>query len=155
VTDGILRLRHVKIPVTDLAKSTAWYRSLLDLEMHYEFVEGGVLRGVSLINRSNGVIIALRDREVSAGRPSLEGFDVVAFAVSSRAALEALAERAGAGEVRDNGPFGSSLDLTDPDGTVLRFLWESPEAPQTFVGFEFGADGAISTYDRPRLGEPG
>lgn len=62
MTDGILRLRHVKIPVTDVARSTKWYRSLLDLEP-----------------------------------------------------LETLAERAGTGEVRDNDPFGSSLDLSTYD----------------------------------------
>ncbi|MBM7788647.1 hypothetical protein [Tenggerimyces flavus] len=37
---------------------------------------------------------------------------------------------------------------------ILRFLWESPEAPQTFVGVAFGTDGNVTFYDQPRLGQP-
>jgi catechol 2,3-dioxygenase-like lactoylglutathione lyase family enzyme len=153
---AVVRIRHVKIPVTNVVESAAWYRALLDLELQFEFVEQGALRGVSLVDRAAGYAIALRDREFSASRPDLAGFDYVALAVSSRPALVDLATKCEALEfthsgVRDNGPFGSNLDVPDPDGTVLRFLWEAPDAPTTFVGIEFDANGKPSTYDKPRF----
>lgn len=156
VSLDVLRIRHVKIPVTNVAESAAWYRRLLELEPQFEFVEQGALRGVSLVDRAVGFAIALRDRQFSASTPNLAGFDYVALAVATREALHDLAAKCDRlaithGGVRDNGPFGSNLDVPDPDGTVLRFLWEAPGAPTTFVGIEFDASGKPSTYDTPRF----
>jgi catechol 2,3-dioxygenase-like lactoylglutathione lyase family enzyme len=81
---GLTKIKHVKIPVTDVQRSVTWYQSLLDLELYMEFVEQGVVRGASLLDRDGGYEIALRDREVCASRPSLAGFDVFALAASSR-----------------------------------------------------------------------
>jgi catechol 2,3-dioxygenase-like lactoylglutathione lyase family enzyme len=36
---------QVKVPVSDLAASVAWYRKLFQLELAAEFVEEGMLRG--------------------------------------------------------------------------------------------------------------
>jgi catechol 2,3-dioxygenase-like lactoylglutathione lyase family enzyme len=57
---GMTRIQHVKIPVTDLRRSVAWYGELLDLVPFREFVEQGELRGA-----------ALRSPEASPGRPTL------------------------------------------------------------------------------------
>ena len=51
---GLIKIKHVKLPVTDLRRSVCWYQSVLDLELHMEFVEQGVLRGVSLLDREGG-----------------------------------------------------------------------------------------------------
>jgi hypothetical protein len=45
---GMTGIQHVKIPVTDLPRSVAWYGQLLDLVPFREFVEHGDLRGVAL-----------------------------------------------------------------------------------------------------------
>ena len=63
---GLTKIKHVKIPVTDVQRSVTWYQSLLDLELYMEFVEQGVVRGASLLDRDGGYEIALRDREVCA-----------------------------------------------------------------------------------------
>jgi catechol 2,3-dioxygenase-like lactoylglutathione lyase family enzyme len=55
---GLTKIKHVKIPVTDVQRSVAWYQSLLDLELYMEFVEQGVVRGASLLDRDGGYEIA-------------------------------------------------------------------------------------------------
>jgi catechol 2,3-dioxygenase-like lactoylglutathione lyase family enzyme len=153
---GLTKIKHVKIPVTDVQRSVTWYQSLLDLELYMEFVEQGVVRGASLLDRDGGYEIALRDREVCASRPSLAGFDVFALAASSRAVLEQLAERcdrlgAAHSGVREAAGFGAGIDVRDPDGTVVRVLWRDTGAPDSFLGVEYGEDGQMTPYFTPRL----
>ena len=38
---GLTKIKHVKLPVSDLQASVSWYQSLLDLDLHMEFVEDG------------------------------------------------------------------------------------------------------------------
>jgi hypothetical protein len=97
------------------------------LEVAAEFAERGVVRGVQLMDPAGGFGIAPRDREFCAGKPVLAGFDVFALEVDSVAVLHRLAqhsERLGIEHdgVQDRGAYGASLDVADPDGTVLRFL---------------------------------
>jgi catechol 2,3-dioxygenase-like lactoylglutathione lyase family enzyme len=119
--DGI---HHVKIPVTDLARSRAWYESRLGYQTYLEFVEQGELMGVALRHPDGGPDLALRlHPERSAG---FGDFDFFAIGVPDRAALDALAERltalgddhAGVQEAT----VGWILPLThDPDGHEVRF----------------------------------
>lgn len=153
---GVNRIRHAKLPVTDLRRSTAWYRSLLDLELAAEFAEQGVVRGVQLMDPGGGFGIALRDREYCASKPVLVGFDAFALDVDSVAALHRLAERCETlgiahGGVRDRGAYGASLDITDPDGTVLRFLANNPIHEGNFLGVDFDNNGQPSIYATPKL----
>jgi catechol 2,3-dioxygenase-like lactoylglutathione lyase family enzyme len=64
---GLGRIRQVKLPVSDLAHSVAWYLSVLDLQLAAEFVQQDILRGAVLIDPAHGWVIALRDRAVCAG----------------------------------------------------------------------------------------
>ena len=41
-------IHHLKLPVTDLARSLEWYRSRLGYQVQVEFVEQGTLMGVGL-----------------------------------------------------------------------------------------------------------
>jgi hypothetical protein len=50
-----------------------WYQSLLDLELHREFTEQGVVRAASLLDRDGGYEIALRDRNMCAYPSELTG----------------------------------------------------------------------------------
>src|SRR2546423_14117235 len=76
---GLDRIGQVKLPVTNLARSVAWYRELFDLRLWVEIVEDGVLRGAGLIAPLGRFNIALRDRSACASQPSLDGFDILAF----------------------------------------------------------------------------
>lgn len=153
----VTRIRHVKIPVSDLARSMAWYRDLLELELTHEFSEGGVVRGVSLLHRQGGFSIALRDRAVVPGSPDLEGFDPVALAVGDRATLDRLVARCDqlgiAHRAIEERVDGSVLDIPDPDGIVVRFYHLTDDLTR-FLGLAFGADGGVEIYREPALEPP-
>jgi len=154
---GLDRIAQVKLPVSDLARSVAWYRQLLDLRLWVEIVEDGVVRGAGLIDPQGRFNISLRDRTVCASQPDLAGFDVVAFLPASHSVLDDMrgrCERLGiphAG-IHDT-PGGAHLDIPDPDGTVLRFYhFTAPTAG--FTGVEFRDGQHVSNYDTPRLRMP-
>jgi catechol 2,3-dioxygenase-like lactoylglutathione lyase family enzyme len=157
---GMTKVQHVKIPVTDLARSVAWYSRLLDLVPFREFVEQGALRGAALRSPEAGFAVALRERQFCASQPDLAGFDLVALHMANREALADLAakcDRLGIehGPIQDRGPNEAVVDVPDPDGAVLRFFWErEDEETSRFLGLSFGADGQPAFYDTPRLPVP-
>jgi catechol 2,3-dioxygenase-like lactoylglutathione lyase family enzyme len=153
---GLKHISHAKLPVADVRASAAWYRSLLDLELGAEFVEDGELRGVQLFDRDGHFGIALRDRRYCASHPDLTGFDAFAIEAESVAVLQALAARADSlgvahTGVQDRGEYGANLDVSDPDGTVLRFVTNNPIRPGRFIGIESGQDQQFRLYDVPRF----
>lgn len=153
---GTTRIQQVKVPVTDLQRSVAWYRTLLGLELIREFVEQRVLRGATLADRESGFCIGLRHRDAVPGQPSFPGFDLFALGVSSLEALHELVARCESlgiahGELVDRGPDGTHLDVPDPDGTIVRFLSPFSADGPAFGGVEFHADGTVTFYDKPRL----
>ena len=151
---GLDRIAQVKLPVTDLARSVAWYRELFDLRLWTEIVEDGVLRGAALLDPLGRFNIALRDRSVCASQPNLDGFDVVAFLPKSRSLLDELVGRCERLGVAHNGicatPAGDRLDIPDPDGTVLRF-YHFTAPTEGFIGVEFRNGEVVGTYQRPQL----
>lgn len=153
---GTTRIQQVKVPVTDLHRSVAWYRALLGLDLMREFVEDGLLCGATLVNRESGFLIGLRLREAVPGQPSFPGFDLFSLGVSALADLHELTTRCDAlgiahGELVDRGTDGVHLDVPDPDGTVVRFLSPFAADGPAFSGAEFHADGTVTFYDQPRL----
>lgn len=151
-----MRIRHVKLPVTDLARSVAFYCDLLDLRLAGEFREQGELRGAQLMHPS-GFGIAVRMREYCAGQPDLAGFDVFALEVESVDELHAFAARADEleytrSEVFDRGEYGAALDIVDPDNTVVRLLANNPFHADRFVGVDTDGKGGFTLYDTPTLG---
>jgi catechol 2,3-dioxygenase-like lactoylglutathione lyase family enzyme len=157
---GVTKVLHVKLPVTDLQRSVTWYGRLMDLALAHEFVEEDELRGAALRSAEGDFSIALRLRRYCAGSPDLTGHDVAAFHVESRDALHDVQRRAadlGAvhTDVQERGPGQAVVDVTDPDGTVLRFFWVDPAAaPETFVGYVFDGDGPPMLVGEPRLDAP-
>ncbi|HVK23124.1 MAG TPA: VOC family protein [Actinokineospora sp.] len=150
----LTKIQQVKLPVSDLQRSVTWYRSLLGLDLGWEFVEQGVVRGAVLVDRESGFLIGLRDRAVIPGSPSLAGFDAFSLGVPSVDALHALADHCDQlgyahGDLLDRGVGGWQLDVPDPDDTIVRFL--SPLAESPFGGVEFFPDGSTAFYDKPRL----
>jgi len=114
---------HVKLPVTDVARSRDWYARVLDFELTMEFVEEDVLMGVAMWGPGRTVPIALRCDPDRA--KAMSGFDPIAIGIPSVADLEAWRDRlTESGEKHDGiieGHAGSVLvGLHDPDGIEIR-----------------------------------
>ena len=131
VLDGI---HHLKLPVTDLEQSLAWYRERLGYEVMHEFVEDGVLMGISMAHPNGGPHLAIRldpDRARVAA-----GFDYFAIGVPGHGAIETLACRFdGLGDSHDGvhrTPVGWVLPgVHDPDGHEVRFYTVPMELPMS------------------------
>lgn len=119
--DGV---HHVKLPVSDLARSRAWYESRLGYRVTTEFVEQGTLAGLVMTHPNGGPMLGLRmDPERAA---AAAGFDYFSIGVPTRQALEALAARLTAlGETHAGVHFATIgwilPDTHDPDGHEVRF----------------------------------
>ena len=132
--DGI---HHVKLPVSDLDRSRAWYESRLGYQAGTEFVENGTVMGVVMQHPNGGPYFALRLDPERAARAA--GFDYFSIGVPAKAALEALAERLTAlGEAHAGVHFATIGWILpgahDPDGHEVRFYttqshtgWTDPE----------------------------
>lgn len=53
-------VHHLKLPVTDLARSREWYRTGLGCQVQIEFVEQGQLMGYGLSHPNGGPMLGLR-----------------------------------------------------------------------------------------------
>jgi catechol 2,3-dioxygenase-like lactoylglutathione lyase family enzyme len=119
--DGV---HHLKLPVSDLDRSIAWYVEHLGYEVQTRFVEQGVLMGVSMSHPNGGPVLALRLNPDLAVRAA--GFDYFSFGVPTRAELEDLAERLTASGVDHAGVHFATIGwilpgAVDPDGHEVRF----------------------------------
>jgi len=120
----IVGIHHIKLPVSDVAHSRAWYERVLGFETSIEFVEDGIVAGVALRREGCQPQIALRHDPDRAR--AMSGFDAVALLVDSRddvqqwsTQLDALGEPHGGLVTGHNG--GSVLvGLHDPDGIEVR-----------------------------------
>lgn len=147
---------QVKVPVTDLERSARWYMQLLDLRLVREFVEDGRVVGAVLSPRPAGFVISVRRRDYIPGRPEMPGFDLFSLRVPDVDSLNDLARRcdelgAAHGDIVDRGTDGHHLDVTDPDGTNIRFLTHGTTDAPEFAGVVFAEDGPPTFYSRPRL----
>lgn len=120
----IAGVHHVKIPVSDVARSREWYERVLGMQVALEFVEDGTLMGVALADPAGTVQIALRHDPVRAA--ALADFDPLALAVATRddvdvwrRALDDLDEPHG-GVVTGSTGGAVLVGLRDPDGIEIR-----------------------------------
>lgn len=120
----ILGVHHIKIPVSDLVRSRAWYERVFDLEVLREFRDDddGVVRGISY--RSQGdLAIALREHPGAAN--GISGFDPFAIMLRGRADIEHWVSRLDELGVSHSdvieAAIGYILPFADPDGLQLRF----------------------------------
>ena len=117
-------VHHLKLPVTDLARSREWYHSRLGYELRAEMVEQGQLMGLALGHPNGGPALALRlDPERA---QAAAGFDYFAIGVPDKDAIDELAARLTAQGEQHAGVHWASLGwilpmLHDPDGHEIRF----------------------------------
>jgi catechol 2,3-dioxygenase-like lactoylglutathione lyase family enzyme len=119
---SVVGYHHVKVPVSDVARSRQWYASVLGFEFDLEFTEDGALRGAALYHPVANMRLALRQDPARAA--AMAGFDIIALAVGTRQDLTVVAERAAAAGCAtgptERGSQGWTCDLIDPDGLVVR-----------------------------------
>lgn len=117
----IVGIHHVKIPVTDLATSRAWYERVFGFRTRWEYADdGGTVRGVA--GEIAGIGVGIRENPTAAA--GCAGFDPVSFAIADRAAAEAWVAHLDEIGVEHSpigaGPDGWLLDVLDPDGLAIR-----------------------------------
>ena len=118
----ILGFHHVKVPVSDLAVSRAWYERVFDLEPNVEFRDNDdVVRGVAC-QPKNGFTLSLRQNSMLA--QAMKGFDPLAVLVAGRADIDAWVERLDELRVDHSpvteGALGWLIVFDDPDGIQLK-----------------------------------
>jgi glyoxylase I family protein len=118
-------VHHIRLIVTDVARSRAFYTSLLNFKLAVELppgvvlTNGNILLGLTLPWDAS---LAIPNDRFS---PNRVGLDHLSFGVANRAELHkaaALFEESGVehGEVRDLPDFGITiLSFSDPDGVQL------------------------------------
>jgi catechol 2,3-dioxygenase-like lactoylglutathione lyase family enzyme len=137
-------IHHVKIPVTDLARSLHWYRRVFGLRPTMAFSEAdGVVRGFA------GEIPGLKPATVAfrvnpAAVEGSRGFDPVSFAVESRDDIQRWAGHLDSLGVSHSpiveASIGWLLIFDDPDGLTLHlYTW---------------AEHGIDVSGRPGYGRP-
>ena len=152
-TRDLLGIVVVSLPVTDLARSAAWYRDLLDLAYVREFGNDDRVTGCALADFTAHYMIALRLRSTTEGRADLRGEHPVILEARDAAAADRVRDRAtmlGIPHTSGAHADGTWTEFTDPDGICLRIV-HSAAGPQHFIGVHSRADGEMSFYDEPRL----
>jgi catechol 2,3-dioxygenase-like lactoylglutathione lyase family enzyme len=121
-------VHHVKIPVTDLARSIAFYADVFGFTVEIEFPDSdGVVRGVAgNVPGLGDTMLCLRVNQAAA--EGCAGFDPVSFAVADQAAVEGWAARLDelglAHSPVIEATIGWLLVFDDPDGLQLHlYSW--------------------------------
>jgi catechol 2,3-dioxygenase-like lactoylglutathione lyase family enzyme len=139
---------QVSVPVSDLARSAAWYRDLLGLDYVREFSDGDRVTGCALADWTARYLVALRLRSTIAGGPDLRGEHPIIVEAADEAAAERIRARARSLGITSTGGThadGTWLEFLDPDGIAVRVV-HSPAGPRGFLGVD-----PTGFYDTPRL----
>ncbi|MFI6511117.1 VOC family protein [Streptosporangium sp. NPDC050855] len=131
-------VHHLKLWVSDLQRSRAWYERVLGLEHHISFQDDdGVIRGVSLLVPGAGFQIALRENPALAA--ALRDADPFALQVT-REGLDAWVARLDELGVPHTplirASAGHALGFTDPDGVQIRLYAPDEEVQAAQVDAE-------------------
>ena len=150
----LLGVVQVTIPVTDLARSAAWYRDLLELTYVREFTGDHGVTGCALADWEAHYFIALRlPAPTTAGDADLRGEHPVILEAIDAAAAQRQRDRGyarGINSTSGTHKDGTWIVFVDPDGIAVRIV-HSTTGPTTFMGVDFTAEGAAAFYETPRL----
>lgn len=129
-TPRITGVHHVKVPVSDLERSRAWYETVLGARVTKEFADDdGVVRGVATALPGSGnnppVAVALRrNPEVARG---IGGFDPLSLSVGDREALAAWKRHFEATGTDHRVLSDYAVAVRDPDDVEIRLFAVSEE----------------------------
>ena len=118
-------VHHIRLIVTDSARSLAFYTSLLNFTLAAELPPGYVMTNGAMLLGDSSAWVPDQAPPNDRFSPNRVGLDHLSFGVADRAELEkaaALFEEHGVehGEIRDLPPFGITiLSFSDPDGNQL------------------------------------
>jgi len=129
-TPPITRIHHVTLSVTDLDRTTAWYRDVLGFEEGRRLTVDGMTK--ALLVRDGLLVTFVQHGDRAVGGPFDErgtGLDHLSFAVPDEVALHAWVAHLDAhgvdrGEVAQ-GTTGHLVAFRDPDHIALEFYTES------------------------------
>ena len=113
-------IHHLKVPVTDLARSPAWYRSRLGYTVELESSEEGQLMSYALAHPNGAPRLALR-LDPGCARAAA-GFDYFWLGVPGKPELDHHARRLTVQDEAHAGVHWASIGwiLHDPDGHEIR-----------------------------------
>ena len=122
----VLGYHHLSLSVSDLGKSTEWYRQVLGLEVAAE-IEGEGFRRTRLRAPNSGVTLTLTRHDEQSGESFSErrpGMDHVALAVGGVAEVEGLKDRftelgVQHSEVKASSGGTAMITLRDPDNIQI------------------------------------
>ena len=146
----------VALPVSDLARSAAWYRDLLDLDYVREFGDDSHVTGCALADFDARYMIALRLRTTTQGSPDLRGEHPIILEARDADAAARIRDRAtrlGIPHTSGRHADGTWTEFVDPDGICLRILHDA-DGPQSFIGVHTTAAGEMNLYTAPASSWP-
>ncbi|HEY7268869.1 MAG TPA: VOC family protein [Dehalococcoidia bacterium] len=131
-------IEHVELSVSDLERSTAWYRALFDAPevLRAAQEEYGIV-ATAIREPRSGMVLAFTEHRGQEGGPFTPrrvGLDHLCFGVASEADLEAWRIRLDDlgiehSPVRDYG-YGLAITFSDPDGIALEFQFSKRRSRQ-------------------------
>lgn len=135
-------LTHIALHVRDLAACVDFYREFCGLHVVHERAHDGVTQVVWLAEDPevhDFIFVLLKG---GPGRDQGEGdYSHLGFACPSKAAVEAIADRARAANsliwepVEEPYPTGYYCGVRDPDGNAVEFSYGQPLGPGAVVGW--------------------
>ena len=140
---GILGYHHVSLSVSDLGKSTEWYRQTLGLDIDAEF-DGNGFRRARLRAPGSGTTLTLTAHDRASGDPFSEhrpGLDHVAFQVGGVEDVQELKSRfeelgVDHSDVKKASSGAAMITLRDPDNIQLEVFGGSFDAAIAVGGNE-------------------
>ena len=149
----LVGLVQVSIPVSDLARSAAWYRDLLGLQYVREFGDDRRVTGCALADWDARFLVALRLRSTTAGHADLRGEHPIVLEAADAAAAARVKSRAAALGIQwteGRHADGSWTEFLDPDGIAVRMVHDAA-GPTSFLGVRWSSPQGAEFYEQPRL----
>ncbi len=124
--DKTVRLTHLGLPVTDLAKSIAFYEKWAGMKVQERPTDPVGIKGARLAQKGGNFVISLLEMPVQMALP-MPGVMHLGLECTSKAQVDKLSADAKKAGILISGPVDSGPDLgyqtyiSDPDGNNLEF----------------------------------